>query len=157
MNDDYIITRTNSESPDFAELIELLDKELYERYGSIQDQYNPHNKLDLINNMVVIYNKSVPVGCGSFKEFDGESVELKRMFVKREFRGSGTAKQILKELEEWAAELNYKKMILETGTGQPDAIRFYTKSGYEQIENFEPYVGMPLSVCMEKVIWNNPK
>ncbi len=144
------IERTNSDNPNFAKLIKLLDEELYSRYGKDQEEYDEHNILDPIKHVVLIYNNSDPVGSGSFKEFDSDSVELKRMFVKKDYRGSGAATQILSELENWAEELGYLKMVLETGIGQPDAIKFYEKSGYSTIENFEPYVGMPLSICMSK-------
>jgi putative acetyltransferase len=35
----------------------------------------------------------------------------------------------------------------ETGTAQPDAIRFYEREGYRLIDSFGPYAGLPLSVC----------
>lgn len=79
-----------------------------------------------------------------------DSIEIKRMFVKSENRGSGIAQLILNELEKWAIENNFFKSILETGIKQPGAIRFYTKSGYVKIDNYGQYAGNSNSFCMSK-------
>ena len=146
------LVRTNSGNNDFIKLISLLDNELNERYGKEQDQYNQYNTLESIKNVVIAYDNKTSIGCGSFKEFDSDTVEIKRMYLKNDKRGSGAATQILEELEKWAAELGYTKSVLETGKGQPDAIKFYAKCGYKVMENFGQYKGMPLSLCMSKII-----
>ena len=50
------------------------------------------------------------------------------MYVELDNRGRGIATAILKELESWALELGYTKLILETGINQPEAIALYQKS-----------------------------
>ena len=74
------------------------------------------------------------------------------MFVLPEQRGKGIAGEILAELEKWAGELNFKKCILETGKRQPEAIRLYSKSGYNVIPNYGQYENVSNSVCFEKEI-----
>lgn len=92
------------------------------------------------------------VGCGAFKEFNDETVEIKRMFVPDEQRGKGIASKVLKELEAWALELGYTTCILETGKRQPEAIALYKKNGYELIPNYGQYAGVENSVCFQKVL-----
>jgi GNAT superfamily N-acetyltransferase len=58
----------------------------------------------------------------------------------------------LKELELWAAEVNYKDCILETGKKQPEAIALYKKAGYTIISNYGQYKNVENSVCMKKSI-----
>lgn len=60
------------------------------------------------------------------------------MFVKKEFRGKGIAANILPALCSWARELGYKKVVLETGLKQPEAISLYKKAGFELIPNYPP-------------------
>jgi GNAT superfamily N-acetyltransferase len=72
------------------------------------------------------------------------------MFVRPGFRGQGIAGSILRELEAWARELELESLILETGKAQPEAIRLYTKSGYEIIPNYGQYENVANSVCMQK-------
>jgi GNAT superfamily N-acetyltransferase len=90
------------------------------------------------------------VACGAFKTFDADSVEVKRMYTREEFRGKGIASMLLENLEIWAKEMGYSKAVLETGKRQPDAIRLYQNRGYQVIPNYGQYVGIENSVCFEK-------
>jgi GNAT superfamily N-acetyltransferase len=72
------------------------------------------------------------------------------MFVCKEQRGKGLSKKILKELESWAKEKNYRYAVLETSIYFATARNLYTTSGYEVIPNYGPYAGLPESVCMKK-------
>lgn len=144
------IVRTSSENPDFRELVGLLDAELAIRDGADHSFFAQYNKLDTIRNVVVGFLGEKAVGCGAFKRFDYQTVEIKRMFVRFENRGKGVAAEILQELERWAVELKYNSAVLETGKNQPEAIRLYQKSFYEIIPNYGQYVGVELSVCMKK-------
>lgn len=144
------ILRTNSENKDFKELVKILDKDLAIRDGEDHSFYAQFNKIDSIKFAVIIYVNDKPVGCGAFKNYDNETVEIKRMFVLEENRGRGIGAHILNELEKWAVEENFKFAILETGKKQPEAIRLYKKSGYKLIENYGQYKDIENSVCMKK-------
>lgn len=146
------LIRCNSVNKDFRDLVILLDEDLNSRYGILQTQYEKFNKIESIDTVVVAYLDEVPIGCGCFKKFDRNSVDIKRMFVKKENRGKGIARRILTELENWAVENGYKNSILETGIMQPEAISFYTNFGYKKIENFGQYIGNTNSICMSKVL-----
>ncbi|MEP6903148.1 MAG: GNAT family N-acetyltransferase [Actinomycetota bacterium] len=146
------LVRANSESKDFQQLVRLLDDDLSLRDGAEHSFYAQFNKVDSIKNVIVSYQNELAVGCGAFKKYDDETVEIKRMFVLREQRGNGIAVDILKELEKWASELKFKSAILETGKKQPEAIRLYQKSGYELIPNYGQYEGVENSVCMKKTL-----
>jgi GNAT superfamily N-acetyltransferase len=147
-----LIVRDDSDNRDFIALIKLLDNDLLERYGDQQAFFDQFNKVDTIKNIVVAYINDRPVGCGAIKRYKSDSMEIKRMFVMNGHRGKGIAKRILAELESWAIELNSDKCILETGKSQPEAIYLYQKVGYSIINNYEPYIGVENSVCMEKVL-----
>ncbi len=144
------LLKTTGTNNDFRSLVDLLDEDLNGRYGTLQAGYNKYNSLDSIKNVIVAYKNNEPAGCGSFKEFDDSTIEIKRMFVKAEHRGTGLANKILCELEKWGAELGYKFSILETGIKQVEAIRFYQKNSYKQIDNFGQYIGNTNSVCFNK-------
>jgi putative acetyltransferase len=72
---------TNSQNAGFTNLIKLLDDDLKERYGELQKQYEKHNKVDFINDVVIMYKDKVPVACGAFKKYDIDTVELKRILT----------------------------------------------------------------------------
>lgn len=144
------IVRTDSKNTDFQELVKLLDEDLCVRDGEEHDFYAQFNKIGSIKNVVVAYQDQFAVGCGAFKKYDDEMVEIKRMFVRPESRGKGIASEILRVLEKWATELNFTASILETGFKQPEAIRLYEKSAYAVIPNYGQYEGVANSVCMKK-------
>lgn len=146
------LIRTNSENRDFIELVRLLDAELAIRDGEAHSFYSQFNKIDKIKYVVLAYENGIPAGCGSIKEFNADSMEIKRMYVSTESRNRGVATKILNELERWAVELSYTKTVLETGKGQPDAVALYKKNGYKLIPNYGQYAGVDNSLCFEKYL-----
>ena len=105
----------------------------------------------------VIYYEGEPAACGGVQfignpDDPAESFgELKRMYVRDQFRGLGLAKQMLAHLERVAASMGAARMRLETGIHQPKAIGLYEKCGYFRIPPFGNYPpGDPLSLCYEK-------
>ncbi len=146
------IIRTDSDHPDFRALVALLDQDLAIRDGEDHAFYQQFNKTDKIKHVVVAYLKTQALGCGAIRAYAPDTIEVKRMFVLPESRGKGIAGAVLTELETWAAELGYRRCILETGQMQPEAIRLYQKSGYAIIANYGQYAGVENSVCMEKML-----
>jgi putative acetyltransferase len=144
------IIRTNSDNPHFRQLIILLDEELTLRYGELQKHYAQFNHINFIDTVVLAFENEVPAGCGCFRFFAAETVEIKRMYVRPEFRGKGISRLILAELEKWASEKGYTKSVLETGNLQTEAIHLYHHFGYTEIPNYGKYEGTETSICMSK-------
>ncbi|HSB93213.1 MAG TPA: GNAT family N-acetyltransferase [Flavitalea sp.] len=143
--------KTDSTNTDFQQLVQLLDADLKFRDGDEHTFYAQFNKIVQVKNVIVCYIDDYAVGCGAFKPFDEDAVEIKRMFVRPEFRGRGLGLEILRALELWAAESGYPACVLETGKKQPEAIQLYQKAGYAIIPNYGQYAGIENSVCMRKI------
>jgi putative acetyltransferase len=92
------------------------------------------------------------VGCGALRRLDPATAEIKRMYVTPASRGSGVSTAILRALEAAAADRGWTTIRLETGHGQPDAMRFYEREGYRRIPPFGAYIGSGISVCYERVL-----
>lgn len=148
----FKIKRTNSEEPDFSTLVKELDVYLKTVDGDDHEFYHQYNNIDVLNNVVVAYVDEIPVACGSIKKYNATTVEIKRMYVKPNSRGKGLAKRVLKELEIWAKELGYQKIILETGKKQVEAVAFYKKCAYHSIPNYGQYKDIENSLCFEKLV-----
>jgi GNAT superfamily N-acetyltransferase len=144
--------RTNSSNPDFQLLIQALDEDLYKRNGEGQLIYRQYNQVDQIKHVMIVYVDGEPVGCGCFKKFDPQTVEMKRMYVLPEMRGKQLAAKLLQELEKWAVEEGFHNAVLETGLRQVEAIRLYTVAGYLRTENYGQYIGMADSICYRKTL-----
>ena len=101
---------------------------------------------------LLVYDGSKPVGSGALRPIDESTVEIRRMYVLKEYRRHGVARMILEALEWEAARLQYTLMRLETGNRQTAAMRLYESYGFTQIPPFGPHVDDPISVCYEKPI-----
>lgn len=145
-------TRTDTDNPEFRALVLQLDADLSIRDGEEHGFYAQFNKIDAIKHVIIAYNNGLPAGCGAFKFYEKDIVEVKRMFVHPDYRRKGIARLVLTELEKWAAELKYTSCILETGLKQPEAIMLYKESGYIIVPNYGQYAGVENSICMKKDI-----
>lgn len=144
--------RTDGKNEDFIENCRLLDMDLDRRVGKKikRDKYKKYNRLDDIKQAIVVYEDGKAIGGGAIRRYDEESVELKRVFIHTEYQGRGIGSKLVLLLIEWAMELGYKKMILETGELLVESCAVYKKLGFLVIPNYGPYVNMPESLCMAK-------
>ena len=143
---------TDGCNKDFIELCRGLDNFLNELVGGEENraEYIQYNKLEDIHDVVIAYDDDVPVGSASFKKYDDENAEVKRVFVKEEYRGQGISYELMKMLEEQARKKGFKYFILESGEPLVAAMALYRKIGYIVIPNYGQYVDMEESVCMKK-------
>ncbi|MFP3460281.1 GNAT family N-acetyltransferase [Arthrobacter globiformis] len=144
----FAVTPEPWDAEDGARLRSMQRAELDARYGSDDHEPgSPPSAEDITVFLVARNREGTAVACGALRRLDAGSAEIKRMFVLPGHRGSGAATAVLRSLEAEAARLGLSELRLETGTAQPDAIRFYEREGYRLIDNFGPYAGEPLSVC----------
>lgn len=80
----------------------------------------------------------------------GPDLELKRMYVTPDARGTGVAQALMTAAEDTARSLGATRLILQTGDRQPEAVRTYEKAGYTPIPIFPPYEELAFSRCFEK-------
>ncbi|HEX2012033.1 MAG TPA: GNAT family N-acetyltransferase [Roseateles sp.] len=142
------------ESPDQPEVIALIAE-----LDAYQDGlYPPQSRhaLDLRTLMqphvifaVARTGDGQAVGCGAVVLGPAYG-ELKRMYVRAGARGRGIATRLLAELEAAAQARGCRRLKLETGPYQPEALGFYARSGYERRGPFGSYADDPLSVFMQK-------
>ncbi len=149
---DYV--RTDGKNEDFIDNCRLLDIDLDRRVGRQikREKYEKFNQLDEIREAIVVYDHGRAVGGGAIRRYDDENVELKRVFVHNEYQGQGIGSRLVSLLIEWAAELGYVRMILETGELLAESCAVYKKLGFAVIPNYGPYADMPESLCMAKTI-----
>lgn len=143
---------TDGNNADFVALCHGLDDFLNEIAGGEENraEYIPHNSLEGIHDVVIAYDGDVPVGCVSFKRYNEECAEVKRVFVRPEYRGVGVSKTLMKLLEDAAREQGYRSFILESGEPLVAAMALCRSLGYRVIPNYEPYEDKPDSICMKK-------
>ena len=143
---------TDGCNSDFITLCRLLDDWLNKRMGLEQTQYNQYNALHDIHDVILVYENDEPIGCASFKFHQTGVAEVKRVFVKNEYRNKGIAANLMNVIEDNAKQKQVYELLLETGKPLIEAISLYKKIGYSVIDNFGPYTNMPNSVCMRKLL-----
>jgi GNAT superfamily N-acetyltransferase len=142
--------------------------EIAERYGTDDSEPGPAPTAeDIVVFLVAFDDDGAPLGCGGIRMLDpdpdadtgadaGTVAEVKRMFVAPEARGTGVSTAILQALEGFGRERGWRRLLLETGDAQPDAVRFYTREGYTRIPGFGHYADSPSSLCFEKLLAADP-
>ena len=145
--------------PDAQRLIAEVQQEYVVRYGGADvtpvdpAEFDPPNGL-----FAVVYDDDgQAVGTGAWRAreagepglADGDA-ELKRMYTVPSARGRGLARRMLRFLEEQALAAGRRRMVLETGTEQPEALALYAAEGYQPMLKFGVYRDEEQSVCLAK-------
>jgi putative acetyltransferase len=91
-------------------------------------------------------------GCGGVQLYGTEYGELKRMYVRPQFRGLGLGKLMLEHLAAHALQNGVTLLLLETGIHQKEAIGLYEGFGFKRVPQFGKYKDDPLSIFYEKRI-----
>ena len=141
--------------------LEQFGLDMLDIIGSI-DEY-VQNSLPMLESLVppqsiiylVIFD-DVIVGMGGLRKLTEDVVEVKRMYVKPEFRGKGLGKSLLVKLLETAKNCGYSKVCLDTGVFMKAAQKVYRSAGFYDIEEY-PESEVPKEVrhnwiYMEKIL-----
>lgn len=82
----------------------------------------------------------------------GDTGEIKRMYVTPSLRRHRVGAALLAALEEQARRLGYRRLRLETGDRQPEAVALYARAGYTPIAPYGAFADDPTTLCMEKTL-----
>jgi GNAT superfamily N-acetyltransferase len=146
-----VISPERPDTDDARMLIDELESHLAPFYpATSRHGYNVEKLIKQGVAFFVTRQDGISAGCGGVQFFGSEYGELKRMFVRPQFRGLGLAKLMLDHLEAHAREHNIPLMRLETGIHQKEAIGLYQQMGYVLCPPFGEYVDDPLSRFFEK-------
>jgi GNAT superfamily N-acetyltransferase len=146
--------------PDAVKLNDQVQAEYHARYGDGGDAtvMDPSDFDPPAGLYLIAYDEDGrPVATGGWRSQDANDegnqdgdAEVKRMYVIEQARGLGLARRMLAALEDDARAAGRTRMVLETGTKQPEAIALYTSSGYEPCTKFGHYRFHESSRCFAK-------
>ncbi|NEG69869.1 GNAT family N-acetyltransferase [Bifidobacterium choloepi] len=99
--------------------------------------------------MYVAIEDGHPAGCAALTKNDDEHCEVKRLYVRPEYRGQGVSRALLDRACEDARDIGYKHMRLDTLPSMKSAVRLYERYGFHEIGN---YNGNPVksAIFLEK-------
>lgn len=146
------IEQVPADDEELAKLRQELRADISARYP--QDGADSDDHLTEGIRFLLMRDEGLAIGCCALQRNDAsglDGLELKRMYVVPASRGTGAANRLLAAAEELAMHLGAPRIYLETGTRQPEAIRFYERSGYVGIPLYPPYADSAMSLSYEKV------
>jgi putative acetyltransferase len=139
-----------------AELVAVLDAYQIDLYGADCCHLDSAEELISANALMLasIDDNGEVHGVGAIK-FHSAYAEIKRVYYKPEWRGTGEATRLIRALEAHAFKKGVFTIKLETGVAQLAAIRAYEKLGYQRCEAFACYENNHVSVFMQKQLATN--
>ncbi len=97
----------------------------------LEDKYGlPYGRLYLA------FYDGVLAGCIGLRKLDNENCEMKRLYVKPQFRGKKIASFLVKNIIEEARKIGYKYILLDTLPFLETAINMYKKYGFYEISSY---------------------
>jgi len=148
-----VIAEERPDTPDAMELIAELEGTLEPYYP--RTSRHGYSVEKLIRQGVAFFVTRLdgqPAGCGGIQYFGSEYGELKRMYVRPAYRGSGLGRLMIDHLAQHARQHGQAVLRLETGIHQKEAIALYENCGFARRGPFGEYTEDPLSVYFEKRI-----
>jgi GNAT superfamily N-acetyltransferase len=158
------VVLTRYDSPLAQELVEEVQAEYVQRYGGRDDSpVDPEEFTPPDGAFLVVTAGGTSVGTVALRRHvpdvdveeaapadEGPVAELKRLYVRAGHRRRGHARRILRLAEEQARALGYRRIVLETGTEQPEAMALYAAEGYTPAPAFGHYRCAPRSRAFAK-------
>jgi len=91
--------------------------------------------------LYVITLENKLAGCIGLRRYDETRCEMKRLFVRPQFRGLRLGQILAEKIIQDAKDIGYKEMVLDTLSSLESAVYMYRKMGFEEVE---PYYDNPL-------------
>jgi putative acetyltransferase len=146
------IAEADPRAPECAALIAALDAWVTAAYGAVDPRHMPQGDALAARGalFVVARRDGRAVGCGAVAPLGDGLGEIKRMWTEPEARRTGVARAVLRALQTRARETGLTRLLLETGTLQPEALALYAREGFAERGPFAGHGAEPRSVYMEK-------
>ena len=148
------VRTANLGSPDAATLVAALNDEIQARYPTPLDAFYFSLDEDEVGPgrgaFALAWVDGRAVGCGAVRLIEGDTAELKRMYVVPGSRRHGRSRSAVAVL----GARGGRPWSVPHGVGDrhdpAHAVAVYRRAGYEQIPRFGPYVDSAISYCMAK-------
>ena len=141
---------TDEKDERFIGLVRELDAGYYRRIGEGLSKYDEYNSFETPHIVILCIDNGESIACASYRILNDNSVEFKRVYVKRDYRRKGIAFRLIRELEQDVTDKRFKRSFIVTGKNNIPAIRLYEKLNYHKIANIEGFEDDDMVISMRK-------
>lgn len=115
--------------PSFKEYLVIQDYD--EELKHLEGKYGfPYGRLYLA------YYDGELAGCIGLRKIDGQNCEMKRLYVRSQFRGKRIGTQLIQRIIEDARQIGYSCMLLDTLPFLESAIHLYREYGFYETDSY---------------------
>ena len=145
---ELVIEETTGADPALRALVAAQEREVMARYGVVDAGPGPSPGTPCL--LARLDGRAV--GCVALAPLEDGVGEVKRMYTDPSVRGRRIGRLLLNRVEELAARSGYRRLRLETGTEQPEALRLYESAGWRLIPCYGYFADDPTTRCFEKAV-----
>lgn len=131
-------------------LTDAMGAELLARYGDGGPSPAAAGDFDAPGTFLLAEVDGEAVACGGLRPYGPATGEVKRMYVAPAHRGRGHARTLLRALLDHARAQGMSRVLLETGTEQPEAMALYASEGFTPVPAYGHYAHDPRSRCFAR-------
>lgn len=88
--------------------------------------------------LTLAIQSGAPAGCVAAHQWDDVSCEMKRLFVRPRFQGSGIGRGLANSVTQWARDRGYTRVLLDTLPSMSTAQAMYERLGFRDIPPYRP-------------------
>jgi len=119
-----------AQSLGFSLCFQSFDQEL----ASLPGDYAPPN-----GRLLLAISKGNPAGCVALHKLEQDICEMKRLYVRSQYRGKGLGRELAERVIAEARQLGYKKLRLDTVEPvMKTAVAMYRQLGFREIPPYRP-------------------
>ena len=124
------------------ELFSEHDDFMIEFLGEDCHYYTRQTENENIENVWVVYADNLPAGCIAYRKKADNVGEVKRLYLKKEYRGKGLSKELLKTMEHHAIKQGCTALFLDTRITLEPAVSLYRSFGFDIVFQQGLYIQM---------------
>lgn len=114
--------------------------------GDDKVYYTRYSESENIENVWIACEHDLPMGCIAYRKKSPEIGEVKRLFIKKEYRGRGISKQLFSVLKDHARAQGCRKLYLDTRITLEPAVSLYRNLGFDITFQQGLYIQMEMTL-----------